>query len=200
MKHTRDGPTSSLDQATWQQILTVAQERFLAKGYKSVSMKEIADAVQVTQAAVYYHFPKGKEDLFTRMIQALFAREETVDQDQATSTTQGLREHMLRLTTELLTLPLDQLPWLLRDAKEHLKDPNNLQIVLSLQKQIKQRVMALFQAAQEAGEIRKDLPIDVLVRVYLGTLKEAKSSKKLQEASQLVTVLLDGMAVSAQRN
>jgi TetR/AcrR family transcriptional regulator, cholesterol catabolism regulator len=196
MKHIRDGPDSSLDQATWQQILTVAQERFLAKGYKSVSMKEIADAVQVTQAAVYYHFPKGKEDLFTRMIQALFARLALADQDQATSTTQGLREHMLQLTTELLTLPLDQLPWLLRDAKEHLKDPNNLQIVLSLHKQIKQRVMDLFQAAREAGEIRMDLSIDVLVRVYLGVLKEARNSKKPQEASQLVTVLLDGMAGS----
>lgn len=200
MKHTQDGPASYLDQATWQRILTAAQERFLAKGYKSVSMKEIADAVQVTQGALYYHFPKGKEDLFTRMIQALFAAGGTADRDQTTSTTPDLRERMLRLTTELLTLPLDQLPWLLRDAKEHLKDPNNLRIVLSLHAQLKQRVMDLFQAARDAGEIRTDIPIDVLVRVYLGVLKESKSSQRPQEASQLVTVLLDGMAVSAQRN
>ncbi len=154
----------------------------------------------MTHAALYYHFPKGKEDLFTRMIHALFARGETTESDLIPGTTQGLREHMLRLTTDLLTLPLDQLPLLLRDAKEHVKDPENLRIVLSLHEQLQQRVMDLFQAAREAGEIRADIPVDVLVRVYLGTLKEAKSSKRPQEASQLVSVLLDGMAGSAQRN
>jgi AcrR family transcriptional regulator len=198
MKHQRVGPASPLDQATWQQILTAAQERFLAKGYKGVSMKEIADAVQVMPSALYYHFPKGKEDLFTQMIQALFARGVTADQGQQTFTTQNLREQMLRLTTDLLTLPLDQLPLLLRDAKEHLKGPENQQVVLSLHEQLKQRIMSLFQVAREAGEMRTDMPVDVLVRVYLGALKEAKSSKRPQEASQLVAVLLDGMAGSAQ--
>src|SRR5205823_11400162 len=75
MKHQRVGPASSLDQATWQQILTAAKALFFAKGYKGVSMKEIADAVQVMPSALYYHFPKGKEDLFTKMIQTLFVDE-----------------------------------------------------------------------------------------------------------------------------
>ncbi len=199
MKQKRERSASPSEQETSQQILTEASALFLTKGYKSVSMNEIADRMHVTHAALYYHFPKGKEELFTRMIQALFARGEMEDQHQTTSTTQDLRGHMLQLTTNLLTLPLDQLPWLLRDAKEHLKDPNNLQIVSSLHAGLKQRVMNLFQAAQDAGEIRRDIPVEVLVRVYLGTLKEAKSSQRPQEASQLVAVLLDGMAVSASR-
>ncbi len=44
MKHQRVGPASPLDQGTWQQILTAAKDLFFAKGYKGVSMKEIADA------------------------------------------------------------------------------------------------------------------------------------------------------------
>lgn len=198
MKHARENSASPGEQATRQQILTAAQALFLAKGFKSVSMNEIADQVQITHAALYYHFPKGKEELFTRMIQALFAPGKTADQDQAVSATQGFRRDLLRLTTELLTLPLDQLPWLLRDAKEHVRDPNNLQIVLSLHAQLKQRILNLFQAAQEAGELRMDLPVEVLVRVYLGTLKEAKSSRKPEGPSQLVSVLLDGMGGSIQ--
>src|SRR5437660_480035 len=69
MKHQRVGPASPLDQGTWQQILTAAKDLFFAKGYKGVSMKEIADAVQVMPSALYYHFPKGKEDLVTKSIQ-----------------------------------------------------------------------------------------------------------------------------------
>src|SRR5258706_15937113 len=94
LKHQRVGPASPLDQGTWRQILTAAKELFFAKGYKGVSMKEIADAVQVTPAALYYHFPKGKEDLFTKMIQTLFVDEGVAGIDQILGTTQDLRERL----------------------------------------------------------------------------------------------------------
>ena len=46
-------PSSPVDQETRRKILTKAAELFLAKGYKGVSMKEIAEAVEVTSAALY---------------------------------------------------------------------------------------------------------------------------------------------------
>src|SRR5947199_9530180 len=98
----------SVDQETRRQILTKAAELFLAKGYKGVSMKEIAEAVQVTAAALYYHFPKGKEDLFTKMIQTLFLEEGIAGIDQTLGTMSDLREGLNVLTTSLLTLPLDE--------------------------------------------------------------------------------------------
>src|SRR5260370_37806540 len=143
----RGGPKSSVDQATWQQILTAAKALFFAKGYKGVSMKEIADAVQVMPSALYYHFPKGKEDLFTKMIQTLFVDEGVAGIDQALGTMQGLRERLTLLTTSLLTLPIDEhFMMLLRDAREHIKDPENQRIILSLRDRIKQQVRVLCQA------------------------------------------------------
>src|SRR6266852_2581299 len=119
MKKHLDSPSSHLDQETWRQILTAAKDLFFAKGYKGVSMKEIADAVQVTPAALYYHFPKGKEDLFTKMIQTLFVEEGVAGIDQTLGTLSGLRERLNALTASLMTLPIDeQFAMLLRDAKE----------------------------------------------------------------------------------
>src|SRR5260370_12794535 len=116
----RGGPKSSVDQATWQQILTAAKALFFAKGYKGVSMKEIADAVQVMPSALYYHFPKGKEDLFTKMIQTLFVDEGIAGIDQTLGTMSGLRERLTLLTSLLLTLPIDKhFTMLLLDAREH---------------------------------------------------------------------------------
>ena len=195
MKHQRAGPASSLDQATWQQILTAAKALFFAKGYKGVSMKEIAGAVQVMPSALYYHFPKGKEDLFTKMIQTLFLEEGVTGIDQATRTTQGLQERLTLLTASLLTLPIDErFTMLLRDAREHIKDPENQRIILSLRDKIKQQVMGIFQAARDAGEIRTDIPVTVLVSLYMGMLREAKNLQESHQASQLVAVLLEGIA------
>src|SRR2546428_6884328 len=129
MKKHLDGPSSHFDQETWRQILTAAKELFFAKGYKGVSMKEIADAVQVTPAALYYHFPKGKEDLFTKMIQTLFVDEGVAGIDQILGTTQDLRERLNLFTAPLLRLPIAaQLPMLLRDAKEHITNPQTPRI------------------------------------------------------------------------
>ena len=201
MKKQLDSSSSHLDQETWRQILIAAKELFFAKGYKGVAMKEIADVVQVTPAALYYHFPKGKEDLFTKMIQTLFVDEGVAGIDQAMRTTQGLRERLTLLTSSLLALPIDEhFTMLLRDAREHIKDPENQRIILSLRDRIKQQVMDIFQAARDAGEIRTDIPVNVLVSLYLGTLRESKSIQGSRQASPLVTVLLDGIASPAQRN
>lgn len=197
IKHQRVDPDSSLDQATWQRILKVARDLFFAKGYKGVSMKEIADAVKVMPSALYYYFPKGKEDLFTKMIQTLFVDEGVAGIDQTLRTVNGLRERLNVLTASLLALPIDErFTMLLRDAREYIKDPENQRIILSLRDRIKQQVMSLFQAAQDAGEIRTDIPVEMLVSLYMGMLRELKSI----QGSQLVTVLLDGIASPVQRS
>ena len=200
MKQQVESSSSHLDQETRRQILTQAAELFLAKGYRGVSMKEIAEALEVTSAALYYHFPKGKEDLFTKMIQTVFVDEGLAGIDQTLATTRDVRERLTLLTSVLLTLPLDErLSTLVRDAREHLKDPEHQQVILSLLDRIRQHVVGFFQAAHDAGEVRPDLPVNVLVGLYMGMLREAKSLPGTQPAASLVNVLFDGIAKREQR-
>jgi TetR/AcrR family transcriptional regulator, cholesterol catabolism regulator len=195
MKEQAEYVAPSVHQETRRQILSKAADLFLAKGYKGVSMKEIAEAVEVTSAALYYHFPKGKEDLFTKMIQTVFVEERATRIDQILAIAQDSRERLTLLTSVLLTLPLDErLSTLLRDAREHLKDPEHQQVILSLLDRIRQQVTSFFQAAQNDGEIRTDLPVKVLVGLYMSILREAKSLPGTNPAAYLVSVLFDGIA------
>jgi AcrR family transcriptional regulator len=198
VKPRMENASPSVDQETRRQILMKAAELFLAKGYKGVSMKELAEAVHVTSAALYYHFPEGKEDLFTTMIQTVFVDEGLAGIDQTVATTQDVREQLTLLTSALLTLPLDErMSTLLRDAREHLKDPAHQQVILSLLDRIKRHVTSLFQAAHDAGEVRSDLPVNVLVSLYMGMLREAKGLPEAYRAASLVSVLFDGIAKPA---
>lgn len=52
-------------------ILSVASELFRERGYDATSVREIADAVGVTEAALYYHFKGGKREL----LEAVFEHE-----------------------------------------------------------------------------------------------------------------------------
>ncbi len=50
-----------------ERILQVAEEMFASQGYRAVSIRDIAHACGVTNAALYYHFP-SKEALFREVM------------------------------------------------------------------------------------------------------------------------------------
>jgi AcrR family transcriptional regulator len=50
---------------TRQRILTVANELFIEQGYEGTSLREIADRLDITKAALYYHFRSKDEILAT---------------------------------------------------------------------------------------------------------------------------------------
>ncbi|MEU8524014.1 MULTISPECIES: TetR family transcriptional regulator [Streptomyces] len=58
------------DGDTRARILRAADERFTARGYHATSVREIADLVGVTKAAVLYHFPE-KADILGALAQPM---------------------------------------------------------------------------------------------------------------------------------
>ena len=202
---------SHIDRETWRQILKAAEELFLAKGYKGVSMKEVADVVQVTPAALYYHFPQGKEDLFMSVIQAMF-EEWSAGISRAIASAHSIRERLNLLTSYLLTLPVDHFPVLIQDAKEQIKDREKQRAIFrQLRGTFQQHIADAFQQAIDAGEVTADIPANLLASMYLGLIIallqdmhfSAKDSERIgvpRLASILVSTLLDGIACPVQQN
>lgn len=55
-------------------LLDKAEQLFFERGYKSVTLDDIAAAIGVKKAALYYHVPGGKEDLFMEVIERCMER------------------------------------------------------------------------------------------------------------------------------
>ena len=192
------------DRETRQQILEVARELFLTKGYKGVSMKEVAEEVQVTSAALYYHFPGGKQDLFFNIIKKML-EDWTQGAILATAQSQGLQEDLIQLTQYLLTLPMDRFSILARDIHENVLDRDAQRAALEKMQHIfVQHVTDLFQQAIDAGEIDKEIPAEVLATMYEGMGISLLRSQHLkiggverynseQLAGFVVSVLLKGI-------
>jgi AcrR family transcriptional regulator len=60
----RDGRTRD----TRERMLAVAQELFVAQGFSHTTLQHIADRLELTKAALYYHFPT-KTDLVRSVVQ-----------------------------------------------------------------------------------------------------------------------------------
>jgi AcrR family transcriptional regulator len=50
------------------EILTVASELFTEQGYEATSLREIAERLGITKAALYYHFP-SKDDILRALVE-----------------------------------------------------------------------------------------------------------------------------------
>jgi AcrR family transcriptional regulator len=58
---------------TRQRIQSVALELFAEQGYEKTSLREIAERLGVTKAALYYHF-KSKEDIVSSLVEDYFGQ------------------------------------------------------------------------------------------------------------------------------
>ena len=202
-----EGRSPAGDRATRQQMLEAARELFLDRGYNGVAMKEVAERVRVTSAALYYHFPGGKQELFFSVIQMILD-EWSRGALLATADAQGLCAQLTRLTRYLLTLPMDRFSVLARDIHENMLDRATQRAALEqLQQRFVQHVTDLFQRAIDAGEISREISAPILATMYEGMSISLLRSYHLarggierydseQLADFVVAVLLRGAAAS----
>ncbi|MWA07186.1 TetR family transcriptional regulator [Actinomadura sp. LD22] len=87
---------------TRQRILDVALELFLERGYDQTSLREIAERLEVTKAALYYHF-RTKEDIVDALVGGIGERlDELIAWARAQPTTLETRRELLRRLNEAL--------------------------------------------------------------------------------------------------
>ena len=70
-------PPGSDGAQTRERILAVAQDLFTRQGYDKTSLRDIADRLEITKAALYYYFPR-KEDILLELHLRLHTLGETV--------------------------------------------------------------------------------------------------------------------------
>jgi AcrR family transcriptional regulator len=57
-----------------ERVLAAAEKLFTERGYTAVTLKDIADALGIRQASLYYHAPGGKESLFIEVTERILHR------------------------------------------------------------------------------------------------------------------------------
>ncbi|MER6394497.1 MULTISPECIES: helix-turn-helix domain-containing protein [unclassified Kitasatospora] len=90
------GTTHSPRSDTRARIVAVALELFSEQGYEQTSLREIADRLGVTKAALYYHF-KTKDDIVHGIVQSMAAPiDDTIAWGREQEWTPALRDELIR--------------------------------------------------------------------------------------------------------
>jgi TetR/AcrR family transcriptional regulator, cholesterol catabolism regulator len=145
-------------------LIAEAIDRFLARGFADVSMQEIADAVGVTKAAMYYHF-KSKEELFEVVV------ERTINAFWegmiASATAAGPLRDVLRGIIAYVKGTLDNFSFrLMADFQRHCS-PEAFQRIFAEHLTPEMELRALFERAIDVGEMRP-VNVELVAELFLG--------------------------------
>ncbi len=181
-------------------ILDAAKQLFMQDGFRGISMRQIAEAVGVTKAALYYHF-QDKEGLFVAIIEE-YLTAMSVLIDQVTDTDQSVREQVSDLVQRILTQPPEQRSIIRLASQEmgNISQPNRARFLEMYHNRFINRIATLLQTGMEQGELR---PIDPRLATWtlLGMMypyfHPAPPTQMLPAAAlidELLRIYFDGIA------
>ena len=87
-------------------ILDRAEQLFVEKGYRGVRLKNISDSVGIRQASLYYHFPRGKRELYVEVMRRSFIRKQAGLYEAIRNAGDNWREQLEAATRWLLAQTL----------------------------------------------------------------------------------------------
>lgn len=145
-------------------ILDAATCLFVMRGYRGISMREIAAAVGISKAGLYYYF-KDKEALFLAILAANLDIVEQIihDASRAGVTTRGRVTHMIRA---ILALPPNQRAIIRLAGQEmvHVSQAARMDFGVLYQQKFLSQVAELLQMGITTAEVR---PINLQLATWL---------------------------------
>lgn len=191
-------PTEMTDART--RVLDAAEKLFMERGYASVTMRDIADALGVKQAALYYHAPKGKEQLYREVVTRHMGHQLAGLERTIAAAPQELEAQLSAITDWLVEqAPVDMMRMVRSDATA-ISESYAEELIQQVDHSMMQPIIQVIKAAQVRGEVRRIIPEMVAGMllaitnwaVYFDSTNRFRVSSKVM-MRQVIELLLNGM-------
>ncbi len=162
-----DTPETS---ARVKQIMATAVEIFAQKGYKGTSMREIADACQISKALLYHHF-ESKETMYERVTNEFGARLHAFVDAEVSSVTEPVEKLRAFMMASAEFFDRNRAGWV-ASASTFWNDPDRQAQTSRILRRdtFERKLRAIIQDAVDAGQIRADVDVATAGRLVLSTI------------------------------
>jgi TetR/AcrR family transcriptional regulator, cholesterol catabolism regulator len=145
-----DDPTSQARE----RVLRAAEAIFGERGYTAVTMRDIAEALEIKQASLYHHVPGGKEQLFLEVMDRTLARHKAGLAVAIAAGGDQLRAQLLAVARYLLDQPPINISRLFRSDVPALGEQHAPALAKSIAHALFAPIEQILTQAYERGEIR----------------------------------------------
>lgn len=183
---------------THERILDIAEELFTKRGYVAVRLRDIADAVGIKHASLYYYAPEGKKQIFMRVMERNFKRHHEGITQAIQNADNSLRGQMYAVAKWLISQPPIEMLRMV-EADSHELEPHEADYLMNLAyDSLRMPIVSALMRARQHGEIRPmdwDLAAMALISLVQSIHQIPASYQgnvRHQVALLLVDMLLDG--------
>ena len=192
---------ASVDQAAVRRVVAVARRQFLAHGFRSVSMDDLAAELGMSKKTLYVAFP-SKAALLEAVLKDKFREVERdleqVAKDQAADVEQALHQFLSCLQRHTAEIQ----PAFVRDIGR--ETPELFQLIEQKRREVIRHYFGgWFEEGKKAGVIRSDIPTHLIIEILLGAVQSIMNPPKLMELgltveqgySSVIRLILEGALV-----
>lgn len=190
--------------ASRKRIIDVAYDLFLAHGYSSVSMNQIAAAAQIKKPTLYHHF-RDKEDLFVAIMLSGFERSRA-ELVEIMSSAPTLREQLHIVAVHVFSSAHSDFSRLVVDLHEQVSQERRDEVLRQYSPPWK-CIEPAIRAGIESGELRAvdaemvSLTIFAAIWGHVKLVRAGTYDTPLDDeyAARLVNMLMDGIGTCPPR-
>ena len=178
---------------TQEVVLVTATQLFIKKGYKNVSMDDVASACNVTKATIYYYYPT-KGDLYTSSITGMMERVR-LHVERILNVQSPFKERLEQLVDVHLSATVDiDMKNFMKEATMNLSD-DQLRKVHASENAMYETIERALQVEMEKGTIRqgnaKFLAHTFMALLTVGYFKDGEGKSLFQTSSEAAKEITD---------
>lgn len=195
----RRAPTAgeTPDNETRQRMLDAAEELFMARGYAAVRLRDIASAVGLRHASLYYYAPGGKEQLYIEVMERGFERHRAGLTAAIAGAGDDFRAQMRAVARWLVLEPLD-LARMSQSDMLAIDEERAHSLMLTAFNALREPIAAALRVARSRGLIPLD-DFDTAAMALVGLTQSVhgipaphREETRLRLADRVADMLLDG--------
>lgn len=181
-------------------VLDAAEALFAENAYKTVTLQDIADTLDIRQASLYYHFPDGKEQLFVAVAERSFERHHAGIEAALAEAGSDLRTQLHAVGYWFSSQPPIHMLGMMHADMPALSDAHRERLMDAAYRCIFLPIRQMFVDAQERGEVR-DINPNLLTGSFLALVDGVSfagesltgTPSRPVMANVIVSLLLDGI-------
>jgi TetR/AcrR family transcriptional regulator, cholesterol catabolism regulator len=180
-------------------VVSVAERLFSDRGYKAVTLRDIAQDLGIRQASLYHHFPAGKEELFVEVTERAMKRHANGLKKAIDSAPEDVELQLKAIARWMLSQPPIDMARMVRSDMVEIDEAQRQRLMQAALRSLILPIEGVFDRGVDNEGLKPVGHSRLLASSFLAIIEAIQvsvrfSSREPEEmADEMIDVLLDGL-------
>jgi TetR/AcrR family transcriptional regulator, cholesterol catabolism regulator len=180
-------------------VIRVAEELFSDRGYKAVTLRDIAEELGIRQASLYHHFPNGKEELFIEVTEHAMQRHSEGLRQTIASAPEDVECQLQSVARWMLSQPPVDMARMVRSDMEEISEVHRHRLMQATLRSLVLPIEGIFDRGSDRERLRIVGHSRLLAGWFLSMIETVQISVRFSRrtaeemADEMINLMMDGL-------